>query len=125
MDVGPKIGSEGPSTALGAESRNKAAARRGRGRHNWLLVLFCGILSWMSEPIDAIYDNGVLKPLVPLVLPDKVRVKLTIDASRGTGSTSSSVLEPQDEWERRLLGIAKDCGVSLSDAAVSSDRLYE
>ena len=33
--------------------------------------------------------------------------------------------EPEDEWERRLLGLAKDCGVSLSDAAVSSEGLYE
>lgn len=35
------------------------------------------------------------------------------------------VFAPQDEWERRLLGLAKDCGVSLSDAAVSSEGLYE
>ena len=28
-------------------------------------------------------------------------------------------LEPRDEWERRLLGLAKDCGVSLSDEALS------
>jgi predicted DNA-binding antitoxin AbrB/MazE fold protein len=33
----------------------------------------------MSEQIDAIYDNGVLKPLVPLSLPDKTRVKLTLE----------------------------------------------
>lgn len=32
---------------------------------------------------------------------------------------------PQDEWERRLIGLAKECGVSLSDAAVSSEGLYE
>jgi predicted DNA-binding antitoxin AbrB/MazE fold protein len=34
----------------------------------------------MSQQIDAIYDNGVFKPLVPLVLPDKTRVKLTLQA---------------------------------------------
>jgi predicted DNA-binding antitoxin AbrB/MazE fold protein len=33
----------------------------------------------MSQQIDAIYDNGVLKPLSPLSLPDKARVKLTVD----------------------------------------------
>ena len=33
--------------------------------------------------------------------------------------------EPEDEWERRLLGIGKDCGVSLSNEAVSSEGLYE
>lgn len=33
----------------------------------------------MSEHIDAIYDNGVLRPLVPLALPDQSRVKLTVE----------------------------------------------
>lgn len=33
--------------------------------------------------------------------------------------------EPQDEWERRLLGIGINCGVSLSNEAVSSEGLYE
>jgi len=32
---------------------------------------------------------------------------------------------PQDEWERRLFGAAKDYGVSLSDWAVSSEGIYE
>jgi hypothetical protein len=34
-------------------------------------------------------------------------------------------LEPQDEWERRLLSIAIDCGVTPSDWALSSDGMYE
>jgi len=83
----------------------------------------------MSDQVDAIYDGGVLKPVVPLSLPDKIRVKLTIDADRvsssGDGQRISEVIEPRDEWERQLLGIAKDCGVSLPDSAVSSDQLYE
>ena len=33
--------------------------------------------------------------------------------------------EPRDEWERRLLSIAKDCGVSLSNWAVTSEGIYE
>jgi hypothetical protein len=33
--------------------------------------------------------------------------------------------ESRDEWERRLRRAATDCGVSLSDAAVSSEGLYE
>ena len=32
---------------------------------------------------------------------------------------------PQDDWERRLLSIATDCGVSLSNEALSSEGLYE
>ena len=33
--------------------------------------------------------------------------------------------EPQDDWERSLFGAAVDCGVSVSDSALSNDGLYE
>jgi hypothetical protein len=38
---------------------------------------------------------------------------------------TASPLQPQDEWERRLLSAASDCGVSLSNESVSSEGLYE
>lgn len=34
-------------------------------------------------------------------------------------------VEPRDEWERRLLEAATDCGVALSHEAASSEGLYE
>jgi hypothetical protein len=34
-------------------------------------------------------------------------------------------MAPRDEWERRLLSAASDCGVSLSNEAVSSEGLYD
>jgi predicted DNA-binding antitoxin AbrB/MazE fold protein len=43
----------------------------------------------MSQQIDAIYDNGVLKPLAPLSLPDKARVKLTVETQPLEGSDST------------------------------------
>jgi predicted DNA-binding antitoxin AbrB/MazE fold protein len=75
----------------------------------------------MTQHVDAIYDDGVLKPEVPLSLPDKARVKITIE----TALTQDVKLQPHDEWERDLLRIAKDCGISLPDSAVSSNELYE
>jgi hypothetical protein len=33
--------------------------------------------------------------------------------------------EPRDEWEQRLRRVATDCGVALSDTALSSEGLYE
>ena len=44
----------------------------------------------MSQQIDAIYDNGVLKPLVPLAFPDKARVKLTVEAESSALSESAA-----------------------------------
>ena len=34
-------------------------------------------------------------------------------------------IEPQDEWERRLFGAARDYGVSLSNEALSRENLYD
>lgn len=36
-----------------------------------------------------------------------------------------SLPEPRDEWERRLLALGTDCGVSLSDEALSRETMYE
>ena len=33
----------------------------------------------MSDQIDAIFDHGVFRPLVPPALPDQSRVKLTVE----------------------------------------------
>ena len=37
----------------------------------------------------------------------------------------AAALQPRDEWERGLLEAARDCGVSLSNSALSSEGLYE
>lgn len=38
---------------------------------------------------------------------------------------TSAALQPRDEWEQGLLAVARDCGVSLPDSALSSEGLYE
>jgi hypothetical protein len=50
---------------------------------------------------------------------------LALNALRERFLSPAAPLLPQDEWERRLLGLAKDCGVSLSDAVLSREELYE
>jgi hypothetical protein len=39
--------------------------------------------------------------------------------------SDSPPIQPIDEWERRLLGLARNCSVSLSDEALSREALYE
>lgn len=34
-------------------------------------------------------------------------------------------IQPRDDWERRLLAIASDCKVTLSNKDLSSEGLYE
>jgi hypothetical protein len=50
---------------------------------------------------------------------------LALEALRDRFLASARPDEPRDEWERRLRGAATDCGVSLPDAAVSSEGTYE
>jgi len=38
---------------------------------------------------------------------------------------SMHVLVPRDEWEHELLKAATDCGVSLSNEALSREELYD
>jgi hypothetical protein len=37
----------------------------------------------------------------------------------------STDLEPRDEWERGLLAAAQECGVSLSNEALSREEMYD
>jgi hypothetical protein len=50
---------------------------------------------------------------------------LAVNALRERFLTAATPVTPQDEWERRLLGAATDCGVSLPHSALSSEGLYE
>ena len=73
-----------------------------------------------------------------LTLPPQLETTLA-DQARSRGVTPESLAVevlrrqllpqappvPADEWERRLFSAAVDCGVSVPDAALSSDGLYE
>jgi hypothetical protein len=48
---------------------------------------------------------------------------LAVNALRERFLDSSQRIQPRDEWERGLLAAATDCGVSLSNEAVSSEGL--
>jgi hypothetical protein len=38
---------------------------------------------------------------------------------------TAAPLQARDEWEKQLLGLARDCGVSLPDWAVSREAIYK
>jgi hypothetical protein len=50
---------------------------------------------------------------------------LALKALRERFLTPALRVQPRDEWERRLLEAATDCGMALSHEAVSSEGLYE
>ena len=50
---------------------------------------------------------------------------LAVDALREKFLGSLPSIEPQNDWERRLLALARHCGVSLSNATLSREEMYE
>lgn len=63
--------------------------------------------------------NGQIVFDAPQVLPEGAKVKVEVRPPTPT------LLEPRDEWERRLRAIATDCGVSLSNEALSREEMYD
>ena len=63
----------------------------------------------MSQTITAVYENGVLRPLKPLTLPEKARVRLQIERSEA----SDPVLE--------LMGLFNSEKPLIDDIPVSED----
>ncbi len=50
---------------------------------------------------------------------------LVLNVLREKFVSQSVSQEPRDDWERNLLLIGTDCGVSLPDSVFSSEGLYE
>jgi hypothetical protein len=68
-------------------------------------------------------------------LPPEVE-KAIIEQAQRQGTTPEALvvdtlrrkfepIVPRDEWEARILSIGTDCGVSLSNEALSSEELYD
>lgn len=95
-----------------------------------------------AEDADIEYNRDVSSPdseqPMVLKLPPQLETVLTEQArQRGVAPETLAVdvlrrhllptapPVPADEWERQLFAAAVDCGVSVSDAALSSDGLYD
>lgn len=51
--------------------------------------------------------------------------ELALEALRSQFLRDGATLTPVDDWERIVLGVATDCGVSLPHSALSSEGIYE
>jgi hypothetical protein len=65
--------------------------------------------------LEGIIINGQIVLNQPQALPEGARVRIEIYRPA----------QVQEEWLRRLRSAASDCGVSLSNEAVSSEGLYD
>ncbi len=78
----------------------------------------------MSEYIQAIYENGVLRPLTPLDLPENSVVEIDVrdvTNSKKEQSTNAEKLKAFDEWMNSL-----DPNTPvLTDEQISRESIYE
>lgn len=65
----------------------------------------------MSQRITAIYENGVLRPLAPLDLPEHSTLELDVEEVRMPGTPQAS----RESIKRRMI----DAGLSLSPTAAT------
>jgi hypothetical protein len=74
-------------------------------------------------------SNGVVVLPEGVTFPEGTTVEVipreTTRQENAPPSPAKNLLQPRDEWERLLLSAASDCGVSLSNEALSSEGLYE
>jgi len=78
----------------------------------------------MSEHIQAIYENGVLRPLQPLDLPENSIVEIDVrDVSENTDEKSDNKLKIEvfEEWMANLDPNTPD----LTDEQISRESIYE
>jgi len=60
----------------------------------------------MIQSFDAVFENGVLRPLEPLRLPEHSTVRLQLSPT-GAGAESAQSLSAED-FERELLALTSD-----------------
>jgi predicted transcriptional regulator len=58
-------------------------------------------------------------------LQGKTPDQIVSDTLRAQWSLPPASISPRDEWESKLLSIAKDCGVSPSNEDLSRENLYD
>jgi predicted DNA-binding antitoxin AbrB/MazE fold protein len=61
----------------------------------------------MTYQFDAIFDNGVFKPLEPVVLPDQSRVRVTVEAAQSEASEHDVIAKQQAAIKELWAELAK------------------
>jgi predicted DNA-binding antitoxin AbrB/MazE fold protein len=78
----------------------------------------------MSQSIQAIYENGILRPLQPLDLPENEIVEIDVRGKSGDKkeeSTNAEKIKAFDEWMNNL----DPNTPALTDEQISRESIYE
>jgi len=75
----------------------------------------------MNQSIQAIYENGVLRPLAPLDLPENKIVEIEVRDVSETDYNKEKWLKDFDEWMNSL----DPNTPNLTDEQISRESIYE
>ena len=75
----------------------------------------------MIENIQAIYENGVLRPLVPLDLPEQSIVEIDVRDIAENSANKEEWLREFEEW----MGSLDPNTPVLTDEQISRESIYE
>lgn len=75
----------------------------------------------MSEHIRAIYENGILRPLQPLDLPENSIVEIDVRDAKENDTDNEKWLKEFDEWMDSL----DPNTPNLTDEQISRESIYE
>ena len=69
----------------------------------------------MALTVEAVYENGVLKPTQPLPLPEHARVRVTVQVKPSVARESAGMLRWHGDWET-LRRMAEDDEFGLMES---------
>ena len=75
----------------------------------------------MSQIIQAIYENGVLRPLAPLDLPESIVVEIDVRDAAQSNADKEKWLSDFDGWMNSL----DPDTPNLTDEQISREAIYE
>ena len=56
----------------------------------------------MRKTIDAVYENGVIKPLVKLALQESQKIKVTIDTTESIVASTKAMIKADPDVVRQV-----------------------
>lgn len=75
----------------------------------------------MDEPIEAIYEGGVFKPLEAVALPEGQKVSLTVEPVRLTPSEARAQLR---EWQKVYEGLSELDVADIESMALDRSHFF-
>ena len=76
----------------------------------------------MAKTIEAVYENGVFKPVKKVKFPEHERFKLIISPAKDTGEDAAAIKKLVERQKDALFSIAGIASSGLEDVSENHDK---